>query len=373
MLLRAAPLLAGCDHKSTKRDSDEQVTKKVPVKPRVFLCHASEDKDTVRDVYRVLVREGYDPWLDEEDLLPGQFWEEEIPNAIRLSDYVLIFFSTVSVTKRGYVQKEFRLALDVLDEIPEGQIFMIPVRVDDCEIPRKFRHLQWCDLFRPDGSRRLVQTLRQDLARREIATPVILRSAPNEDFSLQEIMETVKQYDFFVSLAWGSQYVNPEGKGIDHFYRKLERFGVVLVFDYGTNLTWQQSGSEDRLTPEAADAYVAELNVKRHGGYDDWRLPTIDEALSLLEDVEPPPSDYPYRPGPKENFFDPVFDNKQFMIFTSDRGRFNNKVSRLPREPFHGYWRVDMLHGSFLEPWEPEEDNYVRAVRSGIDVPWFPA
>ncbi|MBA4379286.1 MAG: hypothetical protein C0393_01105 [Anaerolinea sp.] len=48
-------------------------------KLRVFLCHSSADKPTVRELYRKLLSEGWiDPWLDEENLLGGQDWDMEI-------------------------------------------------------------------------------------------------------------------------------------------------------------------------------------------------------------------------------------------------------------------------------------------------------
>ncbi len=48
---------------------------------KVFLCHASADKPKVRELYRTLKRRGVQPWLDAEDLIPGQNWEVEIPKA----------------------------------------------------------------------------------------------------------------------------------------------------------------------------------------------------------------------------------------------------------------------------------------------------
>jgi hypothetical protein len=102
---------------------------------RVFLCHASEDKVHVRNAYAELVRGGFDPWLDEKNLLPGQNWEYEIPRALKSSAAVIVFLSRASVSKRGYVQREFRLAFDALQEISENQIFVIPVRLDDCDVP----------------------------------------------------------------------------------------------------------------------------------------------------------------------------------------------------------------------------------------------
>ena len=84
---------------------------------RIFLCHASEDKAQVREVYhRLRAVEGFEPWLDEEDLLPGQEWEREIPRALQISDFILIFLSRNSVAKRGYVQREMKLALDAWQE-----------------------------------------------------------------------------------------------------------------------------------------------------------------------------------------------------------------------------------------------------------------
>lgn len=107
---------------------------------QIFLCHASEDKSRVRDAYQRLANiPEFEPWLDEEELLPGQLWEDEIPRALRASDFILIFFSSTSVAKRGYVQREMKLALDAWEEIPGTMIHTIPVRLDECEIPQPFR------------------------------------------------------------------------------------------------------------------------------------------------------------------------------------------------------------------------------------------
>jgi hypothetical protein len=75
----------------------------------------------VRDLYQHLQSEGFiKPWLDEEELLPGQDWQLEIPKAVRASDVVLVCLSPQSTTRAGYVQKEITFALDIADEQPEG-------------------------------------------------------------------------------------------------------------------------------------------------------------------------------------------------------------------------------------------------------------
>jgi formylglycine-generating enzyme required for sulfatase activity len=138
---------------------------------RIFLCHASEDKAKVREVYhRLQAIDGFEPWLDEEDLLPGQDWALEIQQALQTSDFILIFLSRNSVAKRGYVQREMKLALDAWQEVPEGAIHTIPVRLDDCDVPESFRRYHWTNLFEPKGFDRIVRAIRAELAKRP-ATP----------------------------------------------------------------------------------------------------------------------------------------------------------------------------------------------------------
>jgi formylglycine-generating enzyme required for sulfatase activity len=126
---------------------------------QIFLCHASEDKAAVTAIYDRLKALGYKPWLDKKDLLPGQLWEEEIPKAIRASDFILIFLSKNSIPKRGYVQTEFKLTLDAWMRVPQGMIHTIPVRLDDSEIPDQFRKFHWCNLFEADGFETLLRAL----------------------------------------------------------------------------------------------------------------------------------------------------------------------------------------------------------------------
>ena len=130
---------------------------------RIFLCHASEDKKQVLAIYHQLKAAGFNPWLDKMDLLPGQKWDGEIRRALKSSRFIIIFFSKFSVSKRGYVQREFKLALDALEEIPDGQIFVIPVRLEDCRIPEAFRHIHYVDLFEGRGFDLVTEVIRTEL------------------------------------------------------------------------------------------------------------------------------------------------------------------------------------------------------------------
>ena len=127
---------------------------------RVFLCHAYPDKPAVRSLYQRLLHDKIYPWLDEEELLPGQNWRREIEKVLRHIPAVIICLSRNSTTKQGYVQKEIQVALDVLDEHPEGSIFLIPARLEECEAPERLQHLHYCDLYRDAGYNRLLLALR---------------------------------------------------------------------------------------------------------------------------------------------------------------------------------------------------------------------
>jgi hypothetical protein len=127
---------------------------------RVFLCHASGDKAQVRDLYKSLKRDRFEPWLDEEDLVPGQDWEAEIRKAVRSSRVVLVCLSSHAANKEGFVQKEIRFALDCANENPPGTIFLIPVKLEECPVPEGLRHLHWVNLTESTGYDKLLVALR---------------------------------------------------------------------------------------------------------------------------------------------------------------------------------------------------------------------
>ena len=126
---------------------------------KVFLCHASADKPAVRKLHRYLKQRGVQPWLDELDLLPGQDWQVEIPKAIFSSDVILVCLSKNSINKEGYVQKEITYALDKAMEKPEGTIFIIPAKLEECSVPTRLSRFHWVDLSRVDGHKRLMLSL----------------------------------------------------------------------------------------------------------------------------------------------------------------------------------------------------------------------
>lgn len=141
----------------------------------VFISYAKEDSEVAEKLYKDLASEGFRPWIDTEKLFPGVEWKPAIRRAIREARFFIILLSCHSVTKRGYVQKEIREALEVLDEFPESAVFMIPARVEPCDVShQRLADLHWVDLFPSyeDGLAKIVRTLRsaeeEDTERRRI-------------------------------------------------------------------------------------------------------------------------------------------------------------------------------------------------------------
>ena len=95
---------------------------------------------------------------------------------------------------------------------------------------------------------------------------------------------------------------------IIHSYEKKSIKGGNVVIDHTTGLMWLQSGSKEYMQWNAANVWVRKLNTLKYAGYSDWRLPTIEEAASLLEPV-------------KKNtlHIDPVFDEEQWGIWSGDK------------------------------------------------------
>jgi len=128
--------------------------------PSVFLCYAKEDQAAVEGVYIQLKNAGFTPWMDKpprpfsmEGIGPGERWDKKIRHVIQHADYFLAFLSPVSVSKRGYVQREYRLALDRMNELPDESVFVIPVLLAECVPPTitvgqvSFKDVQWYELY----------------------------------------------------------------------------------------------------------------------------------------------------------------------------------------------------------------------------------
>ncbi len=126
---------------------------------RVFFLYARGDQEAVRRLYRRLVREGANVWLDLEKILPGQDWQNEIYKAIHDSEIVIVCLSRQFNKQGGYRHEELKIALKKARSRREGGIYIIPARLERCDTPESLRRWQRVDLFEAHGYEKLMNAL----------------------------------------------------------------------------------------------------------------------------------------------------------------------------------------------------------------------
>ncbi|GCA71447.1 serine/threonine-protein kinase pkn1 [Microcystis aeruginosa NIES-2519] len=205
---------------------------------QIFLAHASEDKPAVLALYNRLKQAGYKPWLDEEDLIPGQIWRDEIPKAIKASQIFLACLSAKSA-KQGYIQRELRIALDTLGQMLPGTIFFIPMRLEECEIPDlrsaevglNLRDIHRLDYWKENGFEQLERaiTYQFKLEPEELKQPVIVPEEPKKPVIVpEEPKQLLSVFNFeIVGVNAKGEQIKKESKQSQYFAQDLGN-GITL-------------------------------------------------------------------------------------------------------------------------------------------------
>lgn len=140
----------------------------------------------------------------------------------------------------------------------------------------------------------------------------------------------------FYDRRWGRR------GGFPNRYKTASVNDQKMIIDLATQLTWHASGSDAPLNYDDAKEWLKELNQKKYAGLSDWRLPTLEEALTLLERK------------PVDKFhIDPLFSKEQYSTWTGDF------VSEFR------VWTVSFNYGRVFKT-RLSEGDFVRPVRSGI-------
>jgi formylglycine-generating enzyme required for sulfatase activity len=180
----------------------------------------------VRELYRRLVGEGWiDVWLDEEKLYPGQDWNYEIELAVEAADAILVCLTKDSVTKEGYVQRELRKVLDQADNKPEGTLFIIPIRLEECEPPRRLRTWHYVDYFPEQDRDRAYERLLGSLHKRASDLGITTKQKTDLEVLVSQAIQYESMGDFRNALQ--SRYkirrIDPDFPGNDIVIRDLEK------------------------------------------------------------------------------------------------------------------------------------------------------
>lgn len=215
---------------------------------QVFLSYAREDFEMAEKLYKDLTYHGINVWFDKKSLEPGKNWKIEIRKAIQNSSHFLLLLSSNSVLKRGFYQKEIRAALEVIDELPEGQVFVIPVRLDDCEVSNeKLKEIQWLDLF---------ESYKRGLRDLLIMFGFDDRVKSERNTFFDSVFETEKSYDL-------SEWLDETIKQYDRIFKAIESPQSKIQYSNkkikeNTEAKSMQREKEKIITPTLGEIYAAQ-------------------------------------------------------------------------------------------------------------------
>lgn len=130
----------------------------------VFISYARENIDEAKKIYAALKKSGINCWFDDQDIDPGVYWKSSIETAINECPFFLCVLSKKAQENRGYRHNEIKIALEVVKELPQEQVYIIPVRLEECKIRYKeFEDIHIVDLF-PDWNekiRKVIHTIKK--------------------------------------------------------------------------------------------------------------------------------------------------------------------------------------------------------------------
>lgn len=193
-----------------------------------------------------------------------------------------------------------------------------------------------------------------------VATALAPPSGPRAASRLRSVPTTLSVDDAKAMIVTQNFYRagwHTQGKGGTHQYETQVLSGGLVVLDHAAGLMWQRGGSNTIVQGGfvGAEQFVRELNTRRFGGFADWRLPTLEEAMSLMT----PPEEGQSPPGRRQNstpqegaHIAPVFEKAgAYFIWTSDL--------QAPGRGWVVYFVEGTCHAEVLG-----YNAYVRAVRS---------
>jgi hypothetical protein len=125
---------------------------------RIFLIYAREDLEAARSLAAKLKEHGFNPWLDVDEITPGQVWQKAVIRALEESAIALVLVSE-HLAKKGFVQEELKVAMETLQEQERDFSPVVPVRLDNSEIPERLSHVHGVNLFEETGMERLLSGL----------------------------------------------------------------------------------------------------------------------------------------------------------------------------------------------------------------------
>lgn len=188
--------------------------------------------------------------MDRRDIVPGEDWEKSIWRAVRQADFLVFCLSKNAFEKRGFLQREIRQALLLWEEKLESDIFLIPARLDQCELPDSLSKFQRVDLFEVDGLSRLVSALHVGANRRGITSE---DSADEASCIEPKLIDEVYSGDVPYEIKISYPEIRPlNTDGHREINQALTGFATTLLHEY--RKLYRPSGIDREYLDELSEA-----------------------------------------------------------------------------------------------------------------------
>ena len=238
----------------------------------------------MRGLYTRLTQDGVDAWFDKENLLPGQDWEFEIRKAVRETDLVVVCLSK-NFNQAGFRQKEVRLALEVAMEKPDGEIFIVPSKLEECEVIDSLRKWHWVDLFEDSGYEKLAQTLNLRAGR----VDALFTRQSEDKLNISKLVgyPLVGQVGILNNLASTYNHANDFERAIEYYMKALvlseevgDRKSQAIIFSNLGSAYWKVKDF-----PKAKEYFEQSLLFSRELGDRKAEVSVLTNLASTYESV----------------------------------------------------------------------------------------
>lgn len=268
----------------------------------VFISYASEDRESAARLASALETRGWSVWWDRKIII-GQSFDQAIERALENAKSIVVLWSKHSISSE-WVKNEAALAVE--------RGVLVPALIDSVMLPLEFRRKQTADMVDWNGNamHEGFQALCDGVAAKAGITGQNQTKTSKQIHKLRSAAATLSSNQVDVMLVKQGLYDktrNASGKGVVHQYEPQIAGDEVVIVDHATGLMWLKGGFDAMDLTDAA-SNINRLNAEIFAGFNDWRLPTLEEAMTLME------------PQAHDNFhIDPVFQKGVNFIWTADR------------------------------------------------------